>query len=368
MEDLIFLILCLLSIININLKGFNNFYYDYLDLKNSNYIKGIFVWMIILYHYRTYHRTNKEYIYNIILNYVGQKMVSLFLFYSGFGINQSIKIKGIIYVKTLPKKGTIIFIKSQIIILMYLLTNLILGIKTNLNNYFLSVIFKSHIGNSNWFAFSIISFYYYSYISFIFLQNKNYFYGIFFISIICYIHIYFVYYFYYPKIMHSVDNTLCFIIGFYYSLLKKYIDKILMKNDIFYFGIISSFIIIYYNFYICTIKTIWIASIINALFSFIIIFISMKVRFNNEFLYLLNKHSFSIYLLQRIVMRFIYFKKLFPKNEFIRFFFEFTAIIFISSTFDYYTSYIDKIFDIKKNNKNKTNKDEETIKIINDIK
>ena len=70
----------------------------------------------------------------------------------------------------------------------------------------------------------------------------------------------------------------------------------------------------------------------------------MKIRFNNEFLNLLNSHSFSIYLLQRIVMRFIYYKQYFKNNELIRFFFEFILIILISTIFDKFTTSIDYYF------------------------
>ena len=166
MENLIFFILFLLSIININVKGNKNFYYDYMEIKNTNSIKGIFVWMIILSHYKSYYRTKNKYLYRIILKCFGQKMVSLFLFYSGFGIFESIKKKGNKYLKSLISKAQILFIKSQIILIFFLLNNLFLGIKMTLKNYFLSIIFKKNIGNSNWFAFTIICFYIYSYISF----------------------------------------------------------------------------------------------------------------------------------------------------------------------------------------------------------
>ena len=205
--------------------------------------------------------------------------------------------------------------------------------------------------HSNWFAFTIICFYIYSYISFIIIKNNFYILGNIILNIICIFHIYLVYNFYYPKMRYTIDNTLCFIVGFYYSLLNNYLNKIIMKNDIIYFLSLSCLILIYYYFYIYTIKTIWIVLFMNCFFSLIIVFISMKIRFNNEFLCLLNSHSFSIYLLQRIIMRFIYFKKLFQNNELIRFFFEFILILLISSTFDKFTAGIDYYFRDKKNQK-----------------
>ena len=74
----------------------------------------------------------------------------------------------------------------------------------------------------------------------------------------------------------------------------------------------------------------------------------MKIRFNNEFLKLLNAHSYSIYLMQRIIMIFVYNKKLFKKNEFIRIPFIFCSTLLISILFDKYTGFVNIIF--KQNN------------------
>ena len=61
-------------------------------------------------------------------------------------------------------------------------------------------------------------------------------------------------------------------------------------------------------------------SIKNSLFTIIAILVTMKIKFNNEFLNLLSNHSYSIYLLQRVVMIHIYQKGYFCKSVFIRFF------------------------------------------------
>ena len=316
-----------------------------MDLKYTQPIKGIFIWLILLSHYKSYYKTNKNYMYRQILYFFGQKMVSLFLFYSGFGIYESIKKKGVNYANSLIKKSFIIFIKSQIILFLFMVCNLLLGKKYNLKYYLLSIIFYKSIGNSNWFAFTIIIFYLYSFVSYIFIKNKHfYFVGVFIVNIICIFHMYIIYNYYYHKKICTVDNTFCFIIGFYYSLLKNYIDKILLKNDMFYFCIIFFIILIYYYFYIYQIKTVFIYSMINMFFSLIAIFISMKIRFNNEFLNLLSSHSYSIFLLQRLVMRYVFFKNFFSKNEIIRFFFEFITILLMAIIFDKYTFFIDKYF------------------------
>ena len=120
MQDLFFIIFCLLSIFNIKIKGSDNFFHDYMELDDTNCIKGIFVWLILFCHKRNY-GNNKNYLY---LKIIG-KLVSMFFFYSSFGICESIKKKGIIYVQTLKNKAIIFFLKTQIIILLFLLSDII---------------------------------------------------------------------------------------------------------------------------------------------------------------------------------------------------------------------------------------------------
>ena len=324
-----------------------------MELENTSKIKGIFVWMIIFSHNKQYYNLAlyNKYIYIKILRNIGQKMVSLFLFYSGYGIVESIKKKGIIYAKTLPKKGAILFIKFQLVLIIFLINNIICRIKVTLKQYILSVIFKRSIGNSNWFAFTIISLYFSSFFSFIFIKNiKHIIISVIINTTLCFIHIYIVYNYFYPKLIYPVDNILSFVIGLYYSLLQNYLNKIFIKNDIYYFGSLSFFVLIYYYFLKLP-NNIYFISITNSLFCLIIIMISMKVELQNEFLMFLNNHSYSIYLLQRVVMIFIYHHKYFHNSFFIRFIFIFITVLFISCIFDKYTFCINNLFNkIKKKN------------------
>jgi len=344
MLDLFFIIFCSLSIFGIKIKGIDDYFSDYMELDETNCIKGIFVWLIIFCHKRNY-GNKRNYFYLKITGNLGQKVVSMFFFYSSYGICESIKKKGIIYVKTLRNKAIILFLKSQIIILIFLLTNiLILKKKVTLERYILSVIFKQSLGNSNWFAFTIIIFYFYSYFSFRFTKN-NIVLGIIIINIICLLHIKFVFNYYYPKKIYSIDTILCFVIGFYFSLWKIYLDKIIMKNDIFYFSMLSFTIFSIYRS--SKIKNLFFLSLQNVLFSIIIVFITMKIKLKNGFLRFMNFHSYSIYLLQRLVMWIVYEKKIFINSDFSQIFFEFSTIFFIASLFDKYAAYLNKLFQTK---------------------
>ena len=111
---------------------------------------------------------------------------------------------------------------------------------------------------------------------------------------------------------------------------------------LYYFGFTSCIIFIYSKIFIID-KVINI-SIKNVLFALLVVLISIKVQFNNVFLKFLNSHSYSIYLLQRLVMWIVYRKRIFKNNNFIQISFEFTSIFFIASLFDKYTIFIDLFF------------------------
>ena len=66
-------------------------------------------------------------------------------------------------------------------------------------------------------------------------------------------------------------------------------------------------------------------------------------------------------------MRYVQYKHYFQKNEFIRFFFEFSMILFISITFDNSTFFINKIFNKKHLKKKNSFGHEETLKTIENI-
>ena len=58
----------------------------------------------------------------------------------------------------------------------------------------------------------------------------------------------------------------------------------------------------------------------------------------------MNVHSYSIYLLQKAVLLTFYEENYLKKHECIKIFIEIILIIFIATTFDHYTDFIDKYF------------------------
>lgn len=74
MLDYFFFIFFILSIAKFEIKGKDNFFYDNMELNNTNAIKGIFVWLIIFRH-KTAYGNYEKYLFIKINNYSSSMIV-----------------------------------------------------------------------------------------------------------------------------------------------------------------------------------------------------------------------------------------------------------------------------------------------------
>ena len=84
-----------------------NQYYDACSHRQTSMINGIFTMLILVSHASMYMDYGGVWIddaYGEFRSYLGQFVVAPFLFYSGFGIMESIAKKGNNYVKNIPQK------------------------------------------------------------------------------------------------------------------------------------------------------------------------------------------------------------------------------------------------------------------------
>jgi len=111
---------------------------------------------------------------NRIIKRMGQLMVVMFLFYSGYGVMESIQVKGNGYIRSIPSKRVLSTLANYAIaIAVYLCMNLLLGIHYPIKQYALSIIAWESVGQSNWYIFAIICCYLSTYISFAIFKQKQ---------------------------------------------------------------------------------------------------------------------------------------------------------------------------------------------------
>jgi hypothetical protein len=135
----------------------NEFHIDYCSPKNTNTINAIFSILIFLSHAGTYVKLDGtlDAPYFELRSFLGQLVVVTYLFFSGFGIMESIKKKGMPYIKAMPKNRFFkLWYHFAIVILLYTLVSVgIMGRRYSFSKWILSFIGLKSIGNSNWYLF-----------------------------------------------------------------------------------------------------------------------------------------------------------------------------------------------------------------------
>ena len=281
-----------------------------MSLDATNAIKGIFAVIILFSHIRQYIELTDSFAdstYVSVLKYIGQMMVTMYLFYSGYGLMESLSRKPNYRKNFLKNRFFKILLHFDIAVLMYIVLQWALGNTYHLPKYLGSLIGWSSVGNSNWFIFDILVLYLIFYLSMYIAEsfgkqiNKH------LESVVLIASFFFcllLWYFLHRTKGQSwwIDNIMAFPFGIGYSLYRSKIETWLRKGWNYYisFFAITLALVVWRHF-----KGIDIFGVCTCLFALWVVLLSMKVKFDNRILQWLGVQAFAIYILQRIPM--IYF-------------------------------------------------------------
>lgn len=307
---LLYFIVLLLALYQCRFKR-TGFYDDYIDKKQCNAIKGIFIMCVFISHVIPYilQKDNPsshwyDLSFSFINGHLGQLIVSSFLFYSGYGVFESIKNKGDEYIKGFPRKRILnTLLNFDVAVITFALMCLLLNIKFTISRFLLSLIAWDSIYNSNWYIFIILICYLFTYIIIsLFGKGKKalwYLLGFYILYIL-------IISFCKPTYWYS--TILTYWSGCVFSYYKEQIDIFLKKRYLFSLSLLIILMILLHVFpekscfgiiYNCK----------SIVFAVVIVMITMKVKISNTPLIWLGIHLFPIYIYQRIPM--IFFQKVF---------------------------------------------------------
>ena len=330
-----------------NVEGCNNgLFYDYMQLKKTTSIKGVFILVVFIQHTMSYLDMNTNIFdklcYVLINDIISQSMVSMFLLYSGYGIMLSIDKKGSDYLKSIPKNRVLkVLIHYDIAVLLFYIVQLILKNEISLIKLLQALVAWNSVGNSNWYIFDILVLYLLTYISFSVFKDKKKI-GLIINMVLCAVLLMVLYNL---KEAWWYDTIMCYPIGMILYYLKPYIDNILNKNKLTYWMFLAvSIIILLVSFLLRT--QLMFLLIKNVIFAVVVVLITMKCCINNKVLYFFGNHLISIYILQRIPM--LIFVDLGIKNNYLFTILSFAATIIISIAFDYIIEKYDSVLFNKK--------------------
>ncbi len=315
----------------------DEYFEDYLSKEKTISVKGIFVILVFMSHIMSYmyYQTYLDKPYIIIANILGQLIVVMFFFYSGYGIYENIKNKGESYIKLMPKKRILTtFIHFDIAVLLFIMLGFILGKEYNIKNILLSFIGWEAVGNSNWFMFAILYLYTTTYLSFSTIKDKH--------KALCVNTIFSLIYLivmYNLKESWWYNTILCYIAGMWFAKYKNIIEKSMMEK---YYTNLIFCIVLFFTLF-CFRNEIIAYELYAIMFSILIVIITMKVSIGNKILEFFGSHVFSIYILQRIPMIAFGYLGLDKVNYYAYFIVCFIITIVISFLFDLLMKKIDKL-------------------------
>lgn len=281
---------------------------DYMSIKNTTAINGIFVVLVLFSHYAQYADFGGAFDlpYLALRRHLGQMVVVTFMFYSGYGMMEAIRKKGNAYVRKILSKFWQLLFRFDLAVLLYLAVNAILDKHYPLHETLLAFTTWTSIGNSNWYITAILMLYVILYVSFRICllgenEAKKRYLGIAltfaltavadFIQIII------------DRPEYCYNTMLLLPLGCLYSEVRPKIEKFLMRSDIIYFATLLAVAGIYVISYLSRKSlgllsyTIWAVA-----FMALVLLITMKLCIYNEILEWLGRHIFGIYILQRLPM------------------------------------------------------------------
>ena len=131
---------------------------DSLSKAVTTSVNGLFIMIVFFSHVQQYIRLPAP-VHSVTAG-LGQLMVAMFLFYSGYGVGSSIHKKGMEYVHGMPRRR-ILQVLGRFIpaVLLYALVDLACGITFTGRKLLYSLVGWDSLGNSNWDIFVILSLY-----------------------------------------------------------------------------------------------------------------------------------------------------------------------------------------------------------------
>lgn len=275
--------------------GFNA---GYIGKEQSNAVRGIFIVFVFVRHIMQYMQRAGydlsywgDTLYLRIDKSLGQLIVVMFLFYSGYGVMESIKKKGNAYIDSMPQKRILkTLCNFDIAVVFFIIARLLLGHELDITKTLLAFTGWVSIKNSNWYIFVILLCYTAVWVSFKYAK--------WWMSIIL-IFILFVS-LRLTKEIWWYNTILSFPAGLIYSKFKPGIEKYLQSK---YWLALFVSLITFLFLYKLPIEAFGLRdNMMSIAFAMTFVLLTMKMKFGNKILDWLGKNLFPLYIYQRIPM------------------------------------------------------------------
>ena len=301
-----YLLILIVSLVNVRLCK-RGFFPDYLDKEQSNAIKGVFILLVFLGHTLTEIK-NSGFSFDRQIDWyaqafhleMGQLVVAMFLFYSGFGVMKSLMSKGKTYLVSYPRKRILTtLLNFDVAVCCFILLAWIMGQRLSISRIVLSFIGWDSFGNSCWYIFIILCCYLAFYLIFRLLGNR-YRLGAAVLVAVSLAGMLTLYFF---KPSRWYNTMLVFPAGVVYALFFKELEQWIQKRyGLVTFILLTSFTFLHFLMRMHPLHGLTF-NVKSIVFAVLIVVLTMKVRLGNRWLYWCGFSLFPLYIYQRLPMR-----------------------------------------------------------------
>lgn len=305
------MLLFFLAIVGLALFGcrvsFRGFREDYLDKDCTTAVNGVFILWVFLRHVQDYVAASGYKLvpildtgFSVIDGLFAQRIVVLFLFFSGFGVMESLRTKGETYVASVPKRRILTtLLNFDLAVLAFVVVAICLKGWQSLSGLQTLLAFTgwTSVGNSNWYIFDIVLCYAVTYVVCRMtssLTGRGW--GVLGAICACIVVLYFVR----GTQTWWYDTLIAYPLGALVSLYRRKVEAWLQR---WYWPalILSGVIVVVYKYIPSNLLgfKINISTVAFAVGSLLVL---MKVRVHNRILEWLGSHLFPVYIYQRLPM------------------------------------------------------------------
>lgn len=285
----------------IHVGGFNR---DCLSRETTAAVKGCFLIFVFLRHFTQYVSSwnNWDFVFVRFDRGLSQMLVTMFLFYSGYGIAEAVKHRGAEYVKGMPRRRILsVLIQFDIAVALFLITGLLLGKSFSLKTILPAFVGCTSLGNSNWYIFAVLMMYVISFAAFFVCKNK--FAAAAVLTALCAVYIIVVSRFKEP---YWYNTVICYPLGVWWSLIfdktKGFLNKKFVCTACLGLSSAAYFLLDMLRTQRAFERSFLLYELMTVAFTLAVLFFTGKVSFGNSVTRYLGNHLFSLYILQRIPM------------------------------------------------------------------
>ena len=357
--------LVVMCCVGAGVSGRGRIFDDYMSPARTTSIKGVFAFIIVMSHMLQYISVSAplDRFAQTVVVAIGQLMVAMFFFYSGYGICESCRSKEGYMSSFFKNRILKTLVHFDMAVVLYILLNVIMGNPRSLKNNLLALTGWVSIGNSNWFVFCTLALYLVTLAAFgLFAKRRRL--GIAAVWVLTAalavgLRVVKEDYWWY-------NTLLCYPLGMVWSEARRSIEKAMSEKNSRWNVTMTVLGVVFAASAVVMVSKLygWPAAryfewmdlqyfymIFSCIFCLVVVISQMRLRTHNAVLHWLGVHSFSIYILQRLPMRIM---EHFGLNEQPLLFIPvaLAATLLIAPAFTWLTGLVDKALFPKKNKKN----------------